>query len=190
MIGGLIRLALVGAGAAYVADRILARRAEEAPREPIVSEVEIDAPADAVWAVVADVTGQPRWMTDLKAVEALSSGPIGVGSRYRGRVRILGITVDDPVEITEFDPPRRFAIRHDGRFTGSGIIDLEPVGDGSRTRVTWNETLVPPVLPHLGAAIGAPILSAVFQADLDRLKVLVEDGEAALAALTGSATEG
>jgi hypothetical protein len=35
------------------------------------------------------------------------------------------------------------------------------------------------VLPDLGAVIGAPILRAIFQADLERMKRLVETGSAA-----------
>ena len=80
----------------------------------------------------------------------------------------------DPVTITEFSPPTRFAIRHDGRFAGSGVITLEPGADGTTTIVRWDETLVPPVLPHLGALVQTPVLGAIFQADLRRLKALVE----------------
>jgi len=37
---------------------------------------------------------------------------------------------------------------------------------------------VPPRLPHLTAALLRPILERVFQADLDRLRDLVETGSA------------
>ena len=50
--------------------------------------------------------------------------------------------------------------------------------DGSTTIVRWDETLVPPLLPELGALALAPILRAVFQADLHRLGRLVETGSA------------
>jgi hypothetical protein len=93
-------------------------------------------------------------------------------------VRILGISVTDPVEITELQRPGRFALRHEGLFTGDGVITLEEGADGTTTIVRWRETLVPPILPDLGARIQAPILTRVFQDDLHRLKRLVETGAA------------
>jgi uncharacterized membrane protein len=134
----------------------------------------IDASIDATWRVLADIPRQPAWMTDLKTVSVTTPGPVGVGTRAEGTVRILGITIADPVEITEFEPPTRFAIRHAGSFQGRGTIELEPGADGTTTIVRWTETLVPPVLPDLAAALQGPVLRRVFQDDLLRLKALVE----------------
>ena len=59
------------------------------------------------------------------------------------------------------------------------MFTLEPGADGTTTIVRWAERLEAPVLPDLGAVIGAPILRAIFQADLERMKRLVETGSAA-----------
>ncbi|HEX7949422.1 MAG TPA: SRPBCC family protein, partial [Candidatus Limnocylindrales bacterium] len=144
MIRRLLRVAVVGALVAWVLDRVLARRAEGAPPTPIHTAVEIRAPAEEVWAVLADVEGQPRWMRDLKGVRIEGGGPVGVGTRAEGDVRILGLTVVDPITITAFEPPRRFAIRHEGAFSGEGDIRLDPGVDEGTTLVRWSETLVPP----------------------------------------------
>jgi uncharacterized membrane protein len=176
VIGALLRLGLLATAAAWLVDRRLAERRVGALPAPIRSLVVVDAPIERTWAVLADVEGQPRWMHDLKSVRIDTPGPIGPGTRATGRVRILGITVEDPVEITEFEPPSRFAIAHEGLFTGSGLITLEPGADGTTTIVRWEEVLVPPVLPEVGALVMRPILGAVFQADLHRLARLVEAG--------------
>ena len=95
-------------------------------------------------------------------------------------MRILGIPVTDPVEIVEFDPPDRYAIRHQGLFEGDGAVhprarggrhdDDRPLdGDGSSRRCS----------PTSGPSSQAPILRAIFQADLERMKRLVETGAAA-----------
>lgn len=172
MIRGLVRLGLAGAAAAYAVDRALGWGAREPA--PIRSLAVIDASIQRVWAVVADIEGQPRWMREMQSVRLLTPGPVGVGTVGEAEVRILGIGVTDPVTITEFSPPTRFAIRHDGRFSGTGVITLEPGADGTTTIVRWDETLVPPLFPHLGALVQAPVLGAIFQADLRRLKALVE----------------
>jgi len=176
MIRGAIRLALAGAGISYAIDRLLAEQSKHAEPEPIRSLIVIDAPIDRVWAALAVVEDQPRWMTEMKAIRMLDEGPIGVGTRAEADVRMFGMTVTDPVTITEFDPPTRYAISHDGTFTGRGVITLEAGADGTTTIVRWEEVLIPPLLPHLGALAMTPALSAIFQADLGRFKELVETG--------------
>ena len=139
----------------------------------------VDAPIETTWAVVADVPRQVEWMREMKSVRLDGSPTIGVGTQAEATVRIFGIPVSDPVEIVEFDPPTRYAIRHRGLFAGTGLITLEPGADGTTTIVRWEERLAPPVLPALGAVLQAPILRAIFQADLNRFKRLVETGSAA-----------
>jgi len=174
VIRGAVRLALVGAGITYALDRILAEQSKGEMPEPIESMVVIDAPIERVWAMVADIDRQPEWMTEMKAVRVVTPGPIGVGTECEAQVRILGITVTDPVTITAFEPPMHYAISHDGTFKGTGTITLESGADLTTTIVRWQEQLSPPVLPHLGALAMTPALGAIFQADLARFKELVE----------------
>jgi uncharacterized protein YndB with AHSA1/START domain len=178
MIGRLIltpiRLAIVGLGLAWVANRLLRLLARGAPPEPIRSLVVIDAPIEGVWDVVADIERQPVWMREMKAVRVLTPGPLGVGTRGEATVRVFGITTIDPVTVTQFEPPNRFAIRHEGAFTGSGLITLEPGADGTTTIIRWEETLIAPALPHVAAAAMAPVMRSIFQGDLFRLRDLVE----------------
>jgi hypothetical protein len=115
----------------------------------------------------------------MKSVRLLTPGPVRVGSEGVADVRIFGISVNDPVRVTEFEPPHRFAISHEGTFKGRGLITLEAGADGTTTIVRWEERLIPPLLPHLGALVMSPTLGAIFQADLVRLKELVETGSAA-----------
>lgn len=174
MIRFLLRVALIGGVLGWVVDRALAARRGERPPDPIHSTVEINAPIERVWETLTDVEGQPRWMRDLKAVRLLTPAPIGIGTTAEGEVRIFGMQTVDPITVTSFEPPRRFAIRHEGRFSGEGVIELEPGSGGRTTIVRWDETLVPPQLPHLSSAALRPILERVFAADLERLRTLVE----------------
>ena len=149
MIRRTVATALGGLAAAVLADRWLGGLSldeEGRPiRVPIRSRVEIDAPIGDVWARIADVERQPEWMTDLKAVRLVTAGPIGVGTRAEGTVRILGIPIDDPVEIVEFQPPHRFAIRHAGRFGGSGLITLDTLDGGRRDEAQCPRRHVRPI---------------------------------------------
>jgi uncharacterized protein YndB with AHSA1/START domain len=176
VIRGAVRLALVGAGIGYALDRILSEQSHGTEPEPIHMMAVIDAPIERVWTEVADVEGQPRWMREMKAVRLSSAGPVGVGTVGEADVRIFGITATDAVTITEFEPPHRFGISHDGTIKGRGLITLEAGADGTTTIMRWDELLIPPVLPHLGALVMTPTLGGIFQADLVRFKELVETG--------------
>ena len=178
MIRPLVRLGLAGAATGWALERVLRARADGSPPPAIESLVVIDAPIERVWAVVADIEGQPRWMHDMKSVRLTTPPPTGVGTRGVSTVRVFGVSVTDPVTITEFRPPTRFALRHEGTVSGSGVITLEPGADGTTTIVHWDERLLLPALPHLGAEVLARVFGPIFQADLFRLRDLVEAGVA------------
>jgi uncharacterized protein YndB with AHSA1/START domain len=161
----------------------------------------IAAPIDRVWAVLTDVPGQPRWMRDLRDVRVQTPGALAVGTIAIGRVRMFGLSQEDPIEITALDPPRRYAIAHLGGFRGWGEFWLTSVDDGRATHVRWREDLraAPDAIPFLPLlfrlpVVGArlegiaatllaladpllsPIFALVFRADLRRLRRLVENG--------------
>jgi uncharacterized protein YndB with AHSA1/START domain len=170
----------------------------------IERHIRIAAPPDAVWEVLADLPGQPRWMRDLRDVHVRTPGPPRVGTIAIGTVRMFGLSQQDPIEITVLDPPRRYAIRHLGAFRGWGELRLAPLDGGATTHLRWREELQPTVhalpgaawagrLPLAGPAVArcteqlmrlidplfTPVFGAVFRADLRRLKRLVETGAAA-----------
>ena len=178
MIRRLLFLAAVIALKAWLWDRWLAGRRGTRLPEPLHMLAIVDASPEETWDVLADIPLQPEWMHEMKEVRLSTPGPARVGTRGEATVRIFGIGVTDPVEVTAFEPPTRFAIRHEGLFSGEGTITLEPGAAGTTTIVRWDETLVPPLLPELGALVLTPVLRSIFQADLHRLKRLVETGSA------------
>ena len=91
-------------------------------------------------------------------------------------MRILGIAVTDPVTITEFQPPTRFALTHDGTFKGGGVFDLE-VGrgrDDDDRALGRDDHPAGPAAPWRDGRPAGPV-GSIFQADLERLRDLVED---------------
>ena len=182
----LVAIGLTAVGGAFVVDRwiggLIARG--EGPDPTMKMAITIGAPIDEVWDVVSDIERQPLWMEEMKSVRLRSPGPVGVGTRGEADVRIFLVGVVDPVEIDVYDPPTRFGIRHVGTFAGEGRITLEAI-DAKRTLVRWDEHLVPPLFPHLGQLLQKPILGAIFQADLERLREIVESRHAEAMAGTG-----
>ncbi len=183
----LLAVGLTGVGGAFAVDRwigsLIARG--EAIDPLMKMAITINAPIDDVWDVVADIERQPLWMEEMKSVRLRSPGPLGVGTRGEADVRIFLVGVVDAIEVDVFDPPTRFGIRHVGTFAGEGRITLEAI-DGRRTLVRWDERLVPPLFPHLGQLLQKPIMGAIFQADLERLREIVESEHAEAIAGTGA----
>lgn len=177
LLRALIRVAALVVSTTWLADRWLRDRTGGGPPAPIRTSIEIEAPIERVWAAVADVERQTEWMPDLKAIRLTTPPPIGLGTRGIGQVRVLGIALDDPVEVTAFEPPTRYAIRHEGLVKGGGEIRLAPGAGETTTIVVWEETLIPPVFPHLGGLVIRFVFEPIFKRDLERLAALVEAGD-------------
>jgi uncharacterized membrane protein len=176
MIRVLLALLSAAIAAAFAIDRWLSTRRGTPTPEPIRMEVVVDAPIADTWSVLKDIPLQREWMREMIEVNVNTPGPVAVGTKAESIVRIFGIPAPDPVEVVEFEPPTRYAIRHTGWFKGGGVITLEPGAGDTATTVRWEESLLPPVLPNLGAPVMAAALQPVFQADLERFKRLVETG--------------
>jgi carbon monoxide dehydrogenase subunit G len=183
----ILAIILGGIAGAFATDRwvgsLVARG--EGPDPVMKMAITIDAPIDEVWDVVADIERQPQWMEEMKAVRLRTPGPVGVGTRGEADVRIFLVGIVDAVEVDVYDPPTRFGIRHVGTYSGEGRITLEAI-DAGRTLVRWDERLVPPLFPHLGQLFQKPILGAIFQADLERLREIVESEHAEAIAGAGA----
>lgn len=72
----------------------------------VETTVDIDAPAERVWEVMADVERWPEWTASVVRAERLDDGPLRLGSRAR-----LKQPRFPPVlwEVTELEPGRSFA---------------------------------------------------------------------------------
>jgi uncharacterized membrane protein len=169
-------LAALGATGVLLAEWGLHQAARRGNVQPprMHMEILIDAPLQHVWEYASDVSRQPEWMHEMKRVEMLTPGPIAVGSRGRATVRIFGISTSDDVVITRLEPPHAFGIRHEGTFTGEGLLEFSAVSE-QQTLIRWMEYLRPPLLPMLAGFLQRPILRRIFQSDLSHLKKILEE---------------
>lgn len=70
----------------------------------------ISATPEEVFAVVADLQNAPNNIKGIEALEILTEGPIGTGTRFRETRNILGTQGTDELEITQFDPPHGYVV--------------------------------------------------------------------------------
>ena len=99
----------------------------------IETTLEVEAPADDVFAFVADQSNGPRWQKGLHAVRRLTPGPIRVGSEHEFERRLAGIPIKSrnrfiaySVEdrVVEFEIPK-------GWVSGEASYRVETLGPNS-----------------------------------------------------------
>lgn len=138
--------------------------------------IELDATADEVWAVVEPVERHVDWMADAVAIHFETDQTRGVGTRFLCDTKVGPITLQDRMEITEWEPGRRMGVRHTGVVTGSGVFVLEPIDLGRRTRFTWSEELHFPWFlgGRLGELVGGQfVMKQIWKRNLRELDRLV-----------------
>jgi uncharacterized membrane protein len=103
----------------------------------ITSTVEIDRPPAEVFAYLDDLERHGEWQDMIVSTKLETPGPVGVGTRATDVRRIPGGPRPFTYEITEHDPPRRSAFRGtNGPVRPEGVVTIEPLDDGKRSRVT------------------------------------------------------
>lgn len=104
---------------------------------PIVSHIEIARPPDEVFAYVTDPSRFHEWQHDVVRVDIQGGRPLGVGSRFTTTRRIGPVEQTMTQEITELSPPRSWGARGvDGPVRPTADVTVEPLDDGTRSRVT------------------------------------------------------
>jgi uncharacterized protein YndB with AHSA1/START domain len=103
---------------------------------PITTSTEIARPREEVFAYVTDPRTMPEWQQG--AVSGNMDAPTTrVGSKCTTIRRIGGREREVITEITEFDPPHRWADRGiDGPIRAIVAVTVEPLADRSRSRLT------------------------------------------------------
>lgn len=101
---------------------------------PIISSIEVGRPAEEVFPYVTDPSTMREWQQGV--VRGRLDGA-GLGSRCTTIRRIGGREREVVTEITEHDPPRRWADRGiNGPIRAMVAVTVDPLADGSRCKVT------------------------------------------------------
>jgi uncharacterized protein YndB with AHSA1/START domain len=103
---------------------------------PITTTIEIARPAEDVFAYVTDPSTMPEWQQG--CVRGHMDGPTTqVGSKCTTVRRIGGREREATTEITEYDPPHRWADRGiDGPVRAMVAVTVDQLPDKSHSRVT------------------------------------------------------
>jgi uncharacterized membrane protein len=99
--------------------------------------IDIDAPAERVWAVISDVESWPGWTPSVRSIRRLDPGRLRVGARYRIKQPRLPATIWTVAELVEGESFTWTA-------TGPGICTsaqhrIEPTPPGSRALLSIDQ---------------------------------------------------
>jgi uncharacterized protein YndB with AHSA1/START domain len=125
---------LIGAGALVGLGLIAVIVGSLLPRDHVSQvAIEVQAPPERVWSLIADVGGTARWRPEVRGVEMQPA--------VAGRVRFVETTRQGatPFEVMSQEPPVRQVIRvvDDGLpFGGTWTWEVAPAGGGTRLTIT------------------------------------------------------
>ncbi len=103
---------------------------------PIVNSTEVARRAEEAFAYVIDPSTMSEWQHGVVSGQ-MDGVPTRVGSRCTTIRRIGGREREVVTQITEYDPPHRWADRGiSGPIRAIVAVTVEPLADASRSRVT------------------------------------------------------
>jgi len=96
----------------------------------------VNRPVEEVFSVASNPEDGPKWSPGLVEVKKTSEGLIGVGSTYRLVRMFLGQRIEGDVELTEYEPNRKFTQDSKSRpFPVEAQWTFDAVEGGTRVSV-------------------------------------------------------
>ncbi len=133
----------------------------------------IKRPVEDVFAVLSNPENSPKWSSASLEAKITSSGTFGVGSTARTVSKFLGRRLESEMELTEFEPNRKFAAQSkSGPFPFQISTTLERIEGGTQVNTTIEAE--PGGFFKLAEPLIVRMAKRQFQSDLDNLKDLME----------------
>jgi NAD(P)-dependent dehydrogenase (short-subunit alcohol dehydrogenase family)/uncharacterized protein YndB with AHSA1/START domain len=139
------------------------------------NRIQIMAPRQAVFAVLADPARYPEWVVGAGEVRDGDEGFPRPGTRFHHTVKLGALRLRDHTEVVEVDEPRRIVLRAKARPLGMAIVEIELEEQDGSTEVAMSERPAGRLSRRLAgnpvADLGLRLRNA---AALSRLKRVVE----------------
>ena len=143
----------------------------------ITHRIEIDRRPEEVFAYLDQPERHGEWQQQIVSASVEGGGPVGAGTRVRETRKIGRREQDTSYEVTEHEPPRRSSFRGTvGPVRAVGTVTVDPVGDGSKSRVTIELDLVGQGLGRLLAPLARMQARKEVPRSQQQLKARLESG--------------
>jgi len=138
----------------------------------ITVSTHVSAPIERVFEVYTELDKAVERIPDITALEILSEGPFGEGTRWRETRVMFKKEATEEMWVSGFDPPKSYTVEaesHGMRY--STLFSFTPEGDG--TKVTWSFS---GTAQTLGTKIMSPIFNVLMKGTMK--KCMLRDLEA------------
>jgi len=140
----------------------------------LVSAVEIDRPADEVFAVISDFSRNPEWQRGMRSARWTSEPPLRVGSTYRQVARFLGRDVVTTFEVVGYEPGRSVTIEsRESSFPITVTRSVESIGP-TRSRASAHIVGEPRRFFRLFGPLLRLLAERSVRGDYERLRQLLD----------------
>jgi len=148
----------------------------------ITVSTHVSAPIERAFEVYTDLENAVERIPDITALEVLSEGPFGNGTRWRETRVMFKKEATEEMWVTGFDPPKSYSVEAESHgMHYSTLFTFTP--DGNGTKVSWNFS---GTAQTTGAKIMAPIFNVLMKGtmkkcmlrDLEALRDVCDRGEA------------
>jgi uncharacterized protein YndB with AHSA1/START domain len=103
----------------------------------IEESVEIARSPEEVFAYLSELDKHGEWQDQIQASRFETEGPVRVGTRVTDTRKMGGQEREVTYEVVAFDPPNRVEFKVvDGPVRPHGVLTVEPLDGGARSRVT------------------------------------------------------
>jgi carbon monoxide dehydrogenase subunit G len=140
----------------------------------------IHARPDKVWTVIADIPGSAATLSCINAVQMLTDGPYGEGTRWKETRTMLGRAETVEMWVAKADPPRSTTVKaHQGGADYTTRFSLAERDGGTDLTLTFGADVVKPtVLSKVAMAlfgrIGMSITRKALAKDLAEIAAKAE----------------
>ena len=101
----------------------------------------VEAPIDAVFDVFSDIPRCHERIEQITAIEMLTDGPVGVGTRWRETRMVFKRVATEEMEVTAFEPGRSYTVGCQSCGCEYEVV-LDPVPDGAIVVLQIFETVI------------------------------------------------
>jgi carbon monoxide dehydrogenase subunit G len=101
--------------------------------------IEIKRPVDKVFAFTTDASSWTKWQSTFPEAEQTSQGPVGVGTTFKGSIRMMGLTMKWTARAAEYELNRKFGKNIScGSTTTEQHNTYEPIEAGTRFTIVYD----------------------------------------------------
>jgi carbon monoxide dehydrogenase subunit G len=135
----------------------------------------VDRPLADVFAFLSNPLNLPKWQSMVASIEPVTSGAVGVGSKYKVAAEMLGRKIDGLMEITTFAPPEKFGFTNQaGPMQVTVTVTLKTVGTGAKIALHGEGN--PGGVFKIAEGVLAGQVKSQMEANLAKLKAVLESG--------------